>query len=287
MRPPEAGRAALERHLAPENLECPGFFRQTIELPGAVRAASALCGGDGPLLLLVPGGVAAGAASFFPILPLLATRYRVVAVDLPGCGFTPEAPAGHGPEAVERWLSDLLAALRPMAVVAASIGGALALHVLAQASQPMAPLVLVGAPALTPWRPRLGAALAMAAFAVVPARITLWVLAVASRARLWRSPAVDHFVAAVLLAMRRPGGRSFLRRLQPFTRPVAGSRLQALAAERRVCGIWGELDPFVEVHRIPTWLRVTALASAGHYPFMDQPQAFAEALFATLEASPV
>lgn len=278
---------SIESHLAPDSLGCPEFVRTTIALSGTVGATSALCGGQGPVLLLVPGGVAAGAASFFPIPPALATRYRVVAVDLSGCGFTPELPAADGPDAFGRWLIALLDVVQPAAVVAASIGGALALHVLARSSQPMAPVVLVGSPALTAWRPRLVPALAMAAFALVPARLSLWLLARASGARVLRSPAADHFVAGVLLAMRRRGGRRFLRRLQPFTRGADPSRLRALAAEGRVCGLWGRDDPFVEMHRLPHWLKVTAVPMAGHYPFMDQPQAFVKALLPILDAMAV
>jgi magnesium chelatase accessory protein len=86
--------------------------------------------GDGPILLLLHG--AGGSThSFRDLIPLLATDFRVVAIDLPGQGFTrmsTKQRCGLRPMA-----EDIAALIRaegwePAAIVGHSAGGALALR---------------------------------------------------------------------------------------------------------------------------------------------------------------
>ncbi|MCG2584937.1 alpha/beta fold hydrolase [Massilia sp. TS11] len=263
---------ALAQLLTPAAFGCPDFLRQHTEFGGHPTAL--LHGGAGPRLLLVHGGVASGALSFFPVLPALAQRWHVLAPDLPGCGLTP--PLGAPTLARQiAWFDALLAATSPDLVLAASIGGALALHTWASARRSRPPLIVCGAPALQPFAPPLRARLPMLAFALAPSRLTLWALARATHARIWDSPALRQFVDATLFAMRRPDGRQFLRDLQPCLDPVPAARLLAAGPVR---GIWGARDPFVPVSGLPAWLPCTRIAAAGHYPFFDQPAAFLAAL---------
>ena len=107
--------------------------------------------GTGPDLLLLHG--AGGAVhSWRGLMPLLARHYRVIAVDLPGHGFT-RSPHGarSGLEAMTQDLGRLIASQgwHPVAVIGHSAGGALALR-LAQRLDP--PPKVVGLnPALTPF----------------------------------------------------------------------------------------------------------------------------------------
>src|SRR6056297_148521 len=106
--------------------------------------------GDGPDLLLLHG--AGGAShSWRGMMPLLAQRHRVIAVDLPGHGFT-KSPYGSrsGLETMVRDLAKLITAQgwRPAALIGHSAGGAVALR-LASLLDPM-PKVVGLNPALTP-----------------------------------------------------------------------------------------------------------------------------------------
>lgn len=254
----------LERLLAPAALGCPGIVRHDTGHAG--HSWSVLEGGTGPTLLLLHGGVAAGAASFFPVLAALAERWHVVAPDLPGCGMSePAAGADHA-----GWLEAVLDQARPVAVVAASIGGALALHAWAREPQGRPPLVLVGAPGLAPFRPCAQARWWMTAFALFPSRLTLWALARATGARIQRSREMDCFAGAVIAGMRRRQGRQFLRTLRPYLEVVP----QAVRLEGKICGLWGQRDPLVPLRDQPDWLRCWQVPDAAHYPFMDAPAAF-------------
>lgn len=272
----DAGRHAWRAALEPAALDCRGFHRCELAVAAGRGTTSAWQGGTGRTLLLLHGGIAAGAASFYPVLPTLGRRWHVVAPDLPGCGFTPrvDAASGETRKALIDWLAQLVHTLQPAAVVAASIGGALALHTWAARRDSRRPLVLVGAPGLMPFRPTPLAWASMAAFTLMPCRATLWALVRGTGARTDHTPVVRRFVHGALGAMRRPGGRTFLVDMHPFTMPLGDDDQRALAVSRCVRGVWGERDPFVPVHRLPTWLPLSRVDGASHYPFLDEPERF-------------
>jgi len=99
--------------------------------------------GRGPDILLLHGA-AASAHSYADLMPLLATRFRVTAVDLPGHGFTTKGGTlRSGLSAVAQDLALLLAqeGLHPMAIVGHSAGGAVALELIPHL--PRAPRALI------------------------------------------------------------------------------------------------------------------------------------------------
>lgn len=86
--------------------------------------------GEGAPLLLVHG-TGAGTHSWRALMPLLAGKFRVVAVDLPGHGFTEAPPRGaYGLPQMAAALGALLAAidLRPAYIVGHSAGVAIAIR---------------------------------------------------------------------------------------------------------------------------------------------------------------
>ena len=102
--------------------------------------------GEGPLLLLVHG--AGGATqSWRHLLPLLATSYRVVAMDLPGQGFTKSgAQQRMGLVTMAQDLSGLCLdqGWEPKAIIGHSAGGAIALE-MARHMHPAPPVIGINA----------------------------------------------------------------------------------------------------------------------------------------------
>lgn len=169
--------------------------------------------GEGPDLLLLHG---AGSAvhSWRGLMPLLARSHRVIAVDLPGHGFT-RSPNGarSGLDAMTQDLAQLIAAQgwRPAALVGHSAGGALALR-LAGRLDPV-PRVLGINAALTPFDGVAGwlfplLARVLAANPLTPALFTLGTSGTRQARRMIegtgsRLDAEGHALYARLMADRR------------------------------------------------------------------------------------
>ncbi len=115
-----------------------------VEVPGA--RLHVVERGEGPTLLLVHGLAGQLRHFTYAIVDLLASRYRVVAVDRPGSGYSVRAP---GASATLGAQADMLAALidglnlgRP-AVVGHSLGGAVALALAQRHPERVAALALI------------------------------------------------------------------------------------------------------------------------------------------------
>ncbi len=272
----------LQQALSPERLGLNGFQRRWLFPTGATVETSVLEGGAGQPLLLLPGGVASGAASYLPVLPQLAKRWQVIAADLPGCGFTRQLPSPVDTRALIRWLESLIDEVKPVAVVASSIGGALAFHAWASLTRRQIPVVLVGAPSIIPFRPPLLSGLLFGAFVAMPCNLTLYLLAKGTKSVIHDTPALRSFAKGTLLAMKRSGGRNFLTDLRPLSELVPAETLAHALDSGMAAGIWGRSDPFVPVSDLPRELPMLTVEGAGHYPFMDCPEDFMTALTRTI-----
>jgi pimeloyl-ACP methyl ester carboxylesterase len=102
---------------------------------------------DAPLLLLVHGLGQNGFTDWLPVLPQLARRWRVLAVDLPGFGHSSSPRAKLSPTNYARVLAQLLAreSTGPVEVVGHSMGAAVALRLAAEHPSRVSGLVLVSA----------------------------------------------------------------------------------------------------------------------------------------------
>ena len=102
--------------------------------------------GEGPLVLLVHG-LYAGASSyeFRRLFPLLARQHRVVAFDLLGCGLSDKPKVAYTAELFVEQIVDALDVFgaEPTAVVASSLGAALAIRAATRAGDRIARLALI------------------------------------------------------------------------------------------------------------------------------------------------
>jgi pimeloyl-ACP methyl ester carboxylesterase len=108
--------------------------------------------GIGPDLVLIHGSAASARDFTFDLAPALAGRYRVIAVDRPGHGWSDAAPGGGSIHVQARLIREAAAALgagRPL-VMGHSYGGAVALAWAVDAPDSIAGLITVSAPS-HPW----------------------------------------------------------------------------------------------------------------------------------------
>ncbi|WP_448502889.1 alpha/beta fold hydrolase BchO [Sphingomonas sp.] len=103
--------------------------------------------GEGPVALLIHG-TGAATHSWRGVMPLLADRFRIVAIDLPGHGFTRGRPVGGmSIEAIRDALAELIEAMdvAPALLVGHSAGTALAVALVADRAVHARAIVGVGA----------------------------------------------------------------------------------------------------------------------------------------------
>src|SRR5262245_22160402 len=130
------------------NQYAPGFRVRRARWSGGTTAV--IEGGEGPPLLLIHGGFGA-AFQWGPILPLLARRYRVLAVDRPGHGLADPFDY-RGVDLFEHagtFLDDMLVAegISRLEVVGNSMGGLFSLALALRHPERIEHLWLVGVPA--------------------------------------------------------------------------------------------------------------------------------------------
>jgi len=125
----------------------PAFRVRRVEAAGG--ALRVLEGGEGPPLVLIHGRGSA-ATTWFPLLPALAERHRVLAVDLPGFGESDghrfagggvEAAISYFVEPLEAWLA--AEALDAPAIMGHSLGGLAALELSLRRRVAVRALVLI------------------------------------------------------------------------------------------------------------------------------------------------
>lgn len=282
---PDKPRAALEARWAPP----PSQFLEVLGVRLHLRDTGPRAA---PAILLIHG-FGASLHAWEAWEPLLADRFRLIRLDLPGFGLTGPDPTGDYTDersvAVLGALLDRLG-LRQAAVVGSSMGGRIAWRFAAAAPARVSRLVLMApdgfaspgrdyhvvprVPALmrvlpyTLPRPLLRRATASAY--AVPGVLTEEVL------ERYRDMLLAPGVRAAILA-RLP--QTVLRPPEPM---LATIRLPVLL-------LWGELDRAVPASHAADYLRIlpdaraVVLPAVGHVPMEEAPEASAAALRAFLE----
>jgi pimeloyl-ACP methyl ester carboxylesterase len=260
-----------------------------------VLEAPAPPGAPPETIVLLHGRGHAG-AMWFPLLPALAARRRVLAPDLPGFGASVPAAAGAGVADAESALrffvdpiEDLLLARAPAGVtlVGHSLGGLVAIELALRGRLPISRLVLLDAMGLGPQMTFASRCF----FRLGPERLAR-VLGRRLFEKLNPGPATPLGVRVAMLEYRLltvPGGRRpasvAFNRLCPWFGPVFHRRQQLAQIAAPALILWGDRDAALPVANAEAAVAHFPAATlvrlpCGHSPHLEQPEAVLHHLLA-------
>ena len=244
-------------------------------------------GGDGPLVLLVPGMGDLRATYRFLAPALVAAGYRVATTDLRGHGDSDATFTSYGDVETAGDLAALIEALGgPAVIVGNSMGAGAAAFVAAERPELVSALVLVG-----PFV-RDGSINAFTRIMMRVAMATPWV------ALTWKAYApkfyaghrpddLDTYLAGVVASIKRSGyAKAFSLTTRTSHAPVE-ARLADVTAPTLV--VMGEQDPdFPDPKAEADWIATTLhgtvvmVGESGHYPQSQQPELVSAAIVSFL-----
>ena len=244
-------------------------------------------GGDGPLVVLVPGMGDLRATYRFLAPVLRAAGYRVACTDLRGHGDSDTTFTAYGDEETAGDLTALIEALGgPAVVVGNSMGAGAAAIVAADRPDLVAGLVLVG-PFVRNGPTGAGKRLLLRLAMARPWAASSWKSYLPKLYAGRRPEDFDEYRSRVVASLRRPG---YARAFSVTTRTdhdPAEARLGDIAAPTLV--VMGDQDPdFPDPAAEAGWIaaalsaEVVMVPDAGHYPQSQQPEITAQAVVAFL-----
>jgi pimeloyl-ACP methyl ester carboxylesterase len=250
--------------------------------------------GHGPPVVLLHG-LASSIYTWKDVLPALATRHDVVALDLPGFGDSAVPERFNSEQAMRAVvaLMDRLGIARA-SLVGNSLGGAIAVVIAARTPERVDRLVLVDAagynfrPADRPWILRLVAALPAGVADAMPRRpmVTLALRQVFHDRRLLTAERVAEYVAP----LRRPGASRVVRQIL-LSEDAMGFPEIVRSVHAPTLVVWGRYDAWVsprDAERFASDIpgaRVVLLES-GHMPQEERPTETAALIDDFLAATP-
>ena len=267
---------------------------ETVELHG--RSIGYLCGGKGPVLLLVHG-MAGSSENWGEVVERLARRHTVIAPDLPGHGASARGAGDYSVGSLAATLRDLLLVLghERATVVGHSLGGGVAMQFAYQFPESTERLVLVSSGGLGPEVSMVlraaalpGAELFIAATAGPGKRVGNVVGRGLAAAGIRPSADVAEVARGYASLSEPRRRRAFLATL----RSVVGLRGQRVAAVDRLyladevpmLIVWGDRDRIIPVghgedaHRAIPNSRLEIFEGAGHLPQVEDPARFTAVL---------
>jgi pimeloyl-ACP methyl ester carboxylesterase len=278
----------------PTTAKLRGCEVQTREITLHGRSQSYRIAGSGPVLLLLHG-IAGSADAWIPSMPLLASRFTVIAPDLPGHGSSDKTPGDYSLGALANSVRDLLVGLgHTRATIAGhSLGGGIAMQFAYQYPERCERLVLVASGGLgrsvngllrAAALPGAGLVLSVAAPPIVAVGGLLGSLA--GRVGLRPAPDVREVSRGFATLVDGQTRSAFLDTLRCVVSP-GGQRVDAtgklyLAAGMPVLIVWGSRDPIIpaehgrRAHGLIPGSTYVEFADAGHMPHADDPHRFAE-----------
>ncbi|HYF19932.1 MAG TPA: alpha/beta fold hydrolase [Ramlibacter sp.] len=234
--------------------------------------------GSGPALLLVHSNGCSW-HEYEQVLPLLAARFRCIAWDLPGHGDSDPAPGHLSIEDYARATLGVMDALgiEKAHVCGASVGGFICMALGHIAPERMASLAIVEAALRTgeewaaQWTRIEGQfAIAQQSQAEVAPRLRALTAELLARWNIDRAKAGGWRMVNVMWAIRDYDALGALQTLKVPTAVVLGDKGPAIAGRGRY------------EQALPA-ARVRVIADAGHFPMIDQPQAFTAAIVAGVD----
>jgi 2-hydroxymuconate-semialdehyde hydrolase len=237
--------------------------------------------GTGPVLVLLHGA-GGGAANWYKVIGPLSKYFRIIAFDKPGYGESDKPCANYSKAFYVNWLQAAVKALgiSHFHLLGNSQGGAVAMAYALQYPEQVDQLVLVSPGGMSDdWDPSIIPQMIL--YRLFPSPI--WDRLMGSK--VFKDSTVAHpaWHAYTTEVIRKPGGRYpfFLGRgkaVQTFT----DEELQAVRPPTLI--IWGEEEAFFPIAHgeraaalIPD-AKLVLLPNAGHFPWMEEPDRFVEAV---------
>ncbi len=264
--------------------------------------------GNGSAVLLIHG-LAGSSKTWDSVIPLLSEHADVIAPDLLGHGESAKPSGDYSLGAFASGLRDFLAVLDVprVTIVGHSFGGGVAMQLAYQHPELLDRLVLVGSGGLgreVSWLLRM---LSLPGFEYVmpigfPKPIVEFGTSVGRQLgrRGLRSDRLGEMWRAYASLAGAPNRKAFVRTMRGVIEPTgqtvnATDRLY-LAARVPTMLVWGDRDPIIPVehayaaHEAIEGSRLEIMEGAGHFPHVEEPEAFTELLIdflATTTAGPI
>lgn len=238
---------------------------QYVEVEG-IRVRYQVIGEGEPVVLV--HGLSASSLWWTRNVPVLAQRYRLYLVDLPGFGAMHYPRSRFALEKAATWLLAWMDAvgLKQARFIGHSMGGRICMRIAALRHDAVSRLVLVSPAILARSRTVRGY--------LVPLLSSVRHLTL-------------HFFVILLFDALRCGPLTLLRAASDLVTQDAREEMKAVSAPTLL--VWGEEDPLVPltlgyvVREEMSHADLLVLNRAGHVSMFDQPEAFNEAVLAFLE----
>ena len=262
---------------------------------------------DGPAnrpAVLLLHGLGRSLEDWEPLCQRLA-GHRVIAVDMPGFGFSSRPAEPMSLRVLARAVAgtlDVIGETRPVHVVGNSLGGAVALELLASHPKRVARMTLVNSAGFGPevgWMVRMLALPGIGRFAArhnIRAGARMIERTIYADSTLATNERVDHALAVA----KQPDAGSALHEMVRALSTVGGVRrewridlLSRAAGHRRpTLIVWGDRDRILPAHQLAVassllpWARTRLFEGVGHMPQIECPDEFVELLMDFIASPP-